>query len=150
MIYKVDKPLTDFTFWSGAETNANKLTYDELSQLDDILPEYFGEDDVPTQTEINDMFWFDFDTVCHALGYACIDGEIIRDEDDVPESLAKSKLKEYYDGLFTYTDEQIDTVYKRCVEEGDVFKIDADNDDIELEDLYLDDYAKEAGMTEVE
>ena len=57
MVYKVDDSLTNFMFWSGAATNAELLTYDELKQLDDILPEYFGEE-IPTQTEINDMFWF--------------------------------------------------------------------------------------------
>ena len=80
MVYKVDDSLTNFKFWSGAATNAELLTYDELKQLDDILPEYFGEE-IPTQTEINDMFWFDFPTVVEALGYTYDEdkGEIIRD-----------------------------------------------------------------------
>lgn len=79
MVYKVDDSLTNFKFWSGAATNAEQLTYDELEQLDDILPEYFGEE-LPTQTEINDMFWFDFKTVVEALGYTYDEenGEIIR------------------------------------------------------------------------
>lgn len=81
MVYKVDDSLTNFKFWSGAATNVELLTYDELEQLDDILPEYFGENDIPTQTEVNDLFWFDFPTVVEALGYTYDEenGEIIRD-----------------------------------------------------------------------
>lgn len=152
MVYQVDESLANFKFWSGAKDNADLLTYDELQQLDDILPDYFGaSDELPTDTEINDMFWMDFETVCHALGYAYIDGEIVRSEDDIPESLAKEKLEEYYDDLgYTYTEEQLDAVYKRCVDEGDVFTLDADSDSIELEDYHLEDYGKEAGMSDGE
>lgn len=86
MQYVVDDSLTDFPFWSGAESNADMLTYDELQQLDDVLPEYFNTSDgqLPTQTEINDLFWFDFATVCEAIGlqYDEEKGEIIRDNDE--------------------------------------------------------------------
>lgn len=86
MQYVVDDSLTNFPFWSGAKSNADMLTYDELQQLDDVLPEYFNTSDgqLPTQTEINDLFWFDFATVCEAIGlqYDEEKGEIIRDNDE--------------------------------------------------------------------
>lgn len=86
MVYQVDDSLTDFPFWSGAKSNADMLTYDELQQLDDVLPEYFNTADgqLPTQTEINDLFWFDFDTVCEVIGlqYDEETGEIIRGSDE--------------------------------------------------------------------
>ena len=86
MQYVKDDSLTNFPFWSGAKSNADMLTYDELQQLDDVLPEYFntGDGQLPTETEINDMFWFDFATVCDAIGLKYDDdrGEIIRDGEE--------------------------------------------------------------------
>ena len=86
MQYVKDDSLTNFPFWSGAKSNADMLTYDELQQLDDVLPEYFntGDGQLPTETEINDMFWFDFATVCEAIGlqYDADKDEIIRDGDE--------------------------------------------------------------------
>lgn len=86
MQYVKDDSLTNFPFWSGAKSNADMLTYDELQQLDDVLPEYFNTSDgqLPTDTEINDMFWFDFATVCEAIGlqYDADKDEIIRDGDE--------------------------------------------------------------------
>lgn len=150
MVYQVDESLTNFKFWSGAKDNVDLLTYDELQQLDDILPPYFGEDELPTDTEINDMFWMDFGTVCHALGYAYIDGTIVRDADDIPESLAKDKLKENLDGFFKYDDESLEKLYQACLADGDVFTIDADNDDIEVDFMLVKVLAEEAGLPEEE
>ncbi|MBR4407422.1 MAG: hypothetical protein IKT27_03815 [Clostridia bacterium] len=86
MQYVVDESLTNFKFWSGAADNAKLLEYSELQELDEVLPEYFntGDGNLPTATEINDMFWFDFATVCEAIGlqYDEEKGEIIRDSDE--------------------------------------------------------------------
>lgn len=145
MKFTVDMDLRNFDFWSGAADNANELTTEELAQLDGILPDYFGEE--VTDTDINDMFWFEFETIAHALGYAYIDGEIVRDEYEIPEKVAKDKLEEYLDdNTFNYTPEQLDALYQRCVEEGDVFMLDADNDDVELDETFIVDYAKDVGM----
>lgn len=93
MQYVKDDSLVNFPFWSGAKSNADMLTYDELQQLDDVLPEYFdtGDGRLPTETEINDMFWFEFATVCEAIGlkYDADKDEIIRDGDDSDESRKK-------------------------------------------------------------
>lgn len=148
MKYTVEKPLSSFDFWSGAVTNAQELTPRELDDLDDILPEYFGEE--VTDTDINDMFWFEFETIVHALGYAYIDGNIVRDVDDIPEDLAKEKLKENLDGFFKYDDESLEKLYQACLEDGDVFKVDADNDDIEVDFTLVQVLAKEAGLPEEE
>lgn len=86
MQYVVDDSLTNFKFWSGAKSKADLLEYDELEQLDEVLPEYFdtGDGNLPTAGEINSMFWFDFATVCEAIGlqYDEEKGEIIRDSDE--------------------------------------------------------------------
>lgn len=147
MKFTVDKPLSNFDFWSGAVANANELTSRELDDLDGILPEYFGEE--ITDTDINDMFWFEFETIVHALGYAYINGKIVRDVDDIPEDLAKAKLREYLDGLYKYDDESIDKLYELVVGDDDVFKLDTDNDTVEIDD-YVTVFAEDAGMTEEE
>lgn len=66
MIYKVDENLTNFKFWSGGKDRADLLTYDELDELDGRIHELLGNE--PTDTEINDLFWFDFDSVCGLIG----------------------------------------------------------------------------------
>ena len=146
MKYYVDDSLTNFKFWSGAEDNAKELTYSEMQQLDDILPEYFGEEP-PSDTDINDMFWMEFETICHALGYAYIDGVVVREIGDVPEDARLEKLKEYLDGEgWEYTEDQLKAMDKILLE-NETYKLDIDNDCIDDSDLYnLEDEAKQAGI----
>lgn len=42
MTYTCDESLTNFEFWSGARDRAAALTYDQLNQLDDLLPDVMG------------------------------------------------------------------------------------------------------------
>lgn len=78
MIYRVDENLTNFKFWSGGKDRADLLTYDELDELDGRICELLGDE--PTDTEINDLFWFDFDSVCSLIG---LDGdEVLKRNDD--------------------------------------------------------------------
>jgi hypothetical protein len=146
MKFTVEKPLSSFDFWSGAVTNAQELTSRELDDLDDILPEYFGEE--VTDTDINDMFWFEFETIVHALGYAYIDGNIVRDVDDIPENVAKEALEEEIKGLYKYDDEALDRLYQLCVEDGDVFTLDADNDGVTVDFTSIRTLAEKAGLEE--
>lgn len=65
--YEID--LADFEFWGGAKKNAQKLTRDEFKQVEWYLEElgaYDGE--IWTETEINDMLWFQFEDICQAIG----------------------------------------------------------------------------------
>lgn len=86
MKYIVENNIVDFKFWGGAKDNAALLTYDELASLDDDIYELLGCEDIPTETEVNDLFWFDFNTVCEHLGLEYDDqtGSVRRqsDEDD--------------------------------------------------------------------
>ena len=66
MQYIKDESLTNFEFWSGAKDRAKLLTYSELEELDDLLQDFFT--DTPTETQINDLFWFDFGSVCELIG----------------------------------------------------------------------------------
>lgn len=49
--------LSDFEFWSGAKDHAALFSASELDHLEKILPDLFCED--ITETEINDLFWFE-------------------------------------------------------------------------------------------
>ena len=66
-IISEDKRLRDFDFWSGAKDTVDYLTSDELDTIEDIL-----EDAYPngmTETQVNDLFWFDTDVIAEWLGY---------------------------------------------------------------------------------
>lgn len=67
MIYTVEKPLSQFEFWSGAKERTNHLTIEQLDRLDDLLSEVLGEN--PTDTAINDLFWFEEDFIAQLLGF---------------------------------------------------------------------------------
>lgn len=79
MTIKVEKNLRDFEFWGGAKGNANLLTPDELDQLEEIIDSMdLGEG--WTDTQINDMMWFEFDVACDWLGIELDeDGEPVRE-----------------------------------------------------------------------
>lgn len=80
MQYKVNKPLRDFEFWDGAKDRAQQLEPDELDLLEDEL-EYFFED-IPTDTQINNLFWFDFETAASLIALQVDENDnIIREGD---------------------------------------------------------------------
>ena len=58
--------LRDFEFWSGAKSNAETLTDEQLDMVESILEDAFP--DGLDETQINDIFWFDFDTIREWLG----------------------------------------------------------------------------------
>lgn len=64
-IYK-EESLSNFEFWSGAKDRAEKLTSQELDQIEATLEELYP--DGMSETEINDLFWFDFETVLEWIG----------------------------------------------------------------------------------
>ena len=70
MTYKVEAPHTEFKFWSGAKSTVKYLTSDELDTIEFILE---LEDYVYTETDINDFFWFETDTIAEWLGYNSFD-----------------------------------------------------------------------------
>lgn len=64
-IYR-EESLSGFEFWSGAIDNANELTSKQLDEVENILEDMYPEG--MDETEINDFFWFDFDTIKEWLG----------------------------------------------------------------------------------
>lgn len=65
MRYYVEQPLNRFEFWGGAYAVAETLTIEQLEQIEGIL-EDCGE---LSETDINDLFWFEPDRIAEWLGY---------------------------------------------------------------------------------
>lgn len=63
-IYR-EESLSDFDFWSGAVPVARKLTDEEFDIIEQCL-EDSGEEF--SDTDINDFFWFETETICEWLG----------------------------------------------------------------------------------
>lgn len=66
-IYKEVSDCYDFNFWSGAKDTVGYLYDSEvdeiISMLEDCYPEGMSE------TELNDFFWFEDDTIADWLGW---------------------------------------------------------------------------------
>ena len=58
--------LTQFDFWSGAKQFADNLTPSELNQIQTMLEDIYP--DGLTETELNDLFWFEDNMLCEWLG----------------------------------------------------------------------------------
>ncbi len=59
--------LTDFDFWAGAYDTVKYLIEDEFNTIENILIDLYPEG--MTETELNDFFWFEEDTIAEWLGY---------------------------------------------------------------------------------
>ena len=66
MRIKTEKSLQHFQFWSGAKELAERLTWEELIEIENQLEELYP--DGLTETEINDLFWFDSEFICDLIG----------------------------------------------------------------------------------
>ena len=75
-----EKSLKDFEFWSGACSTVKYLTDEEMDTIESMLEEIYP--DGMTDTEINDFFWFDDDTIADWLGYSSFEEIMNRDEED--------------------------------------------------------------------
>lgn len=74
--------LRNFGFWSGAKERADMLTSSQLDAIETELEQIYP--DGMTETELNDLFWFDFDFVCSLIGTseAAIFGEEEEEEEE--------------------------------------------------------------------
>jgi hypothetical protein len=59
--------IANFDFWAGAKYTAKTLTLEQLDIIDAMLEELCP--DGMTETELNDFFWFDTDTIADWLGF---------------------------------------------------------------------------------
>jgi hypothetical protein len=77
-LYK-DESISSFEFWIGAKDTAKYLTEDELNTIESILEEQYP--DGMSETELNDLFWFEDDTLAEWLGYPDFEAIMNRDDD---------------------------------------------------------------------
>ena len=77
--------LRNFGFWSGAKDRADMLTSSQLDAIETDLEQLYP--DGMTETELNDLFWFDFDFVCSLIGTseAAVFGEDEEEEEEEQE-----------------------------------------------------------------
>ena len=66
-IYKEVNSVYDFDFWSGAKDTVKYLLDSEVNEIISML-EMSGYDEM-SETELNDFFWFETDTIAEWLGY---------------------------------------------------------------------------------
>ena len=79
---KVIKEVTsgnDIDFWSGAKDTVKYLTCNEIETIFEILEDCYPEG--MDETEVNDFFWFDCDTIAEWLGYNDFDEIINREKE---------------------------------------------------------------------
>lgn len=64
MFYKIEFDIDTFEFWSGAKDRIDNATPEQKEQVAERIEEYFDCcDDIPTDTQINDLVWFDCDDI---------------------------------------------------------------------------------------
>ena len=66
--------LQQFDFWSGAKDH--NFTYSELKELEFSLEDVLTD---PTETTINDLFWFEEEFLCECIGVAYEEDYLNRD-----------------------------------------------------------------------
>ncbi len=77
-IYR-DESLSNFEFWSGAISNAEEFTLEELDHIGDEL-EAADNGDGYEETQINDLMWFEPEYLASLIGleWDSETGKIIR------------------------------------------------------------------------
>lgn len=83
-----EMPLSDFKFWSGAKDFASQLTEAQFNMVEAMLGDCYP--DGISDTEINDLFWFEQEAVRMWADMPCEELENIPKE-------AQNVLNEYYD-----------------------------------------------------
>ena len=70
----------EFDFWSGARDTVKYLEDDEIDMIVSMLEETYPEG--MTDTELNDFFWFEDDTIAEWLNYSSFE-EIMEERKEV-------------------------------------------------------------------
>lgn len=91
MKYLVERELRHFDFWSGAKDNAKEFTWHELDMIEEQLEQDF---DNLTETQINDMMWFEPEFLASLIGleWDKEEGCVKREEDDLNEEEENDKI----------------------------------------------------------
>ena len=74
MFYKVDFDIRTFKFWAGAKDRMDDATDEQIKKVEQRIFEFYDCGGfIPTETQINDLVWFDCDDIFYPEDY---------DEDD--------------------------------------------------------------------
>ena len=81
MKYLVEESLQDFKAWSGGkDTLDDLLAYDVVDKAEEYINMITaGREELPTQTEINDILWFERDEI---YKYCGIYDEVYNEDDE--------------------------------------------------------------------
>lgn len=121
MRYTVECDLRNFHAWSGAVDTLNTLIqYDDVDQVENYICEVFGEED-PTDTEINDLLWFETDAIAEYLGFQTwehyedpnkyVQNEVIDNISEEDLALFEKENGDLYDYIYkNYSDEELQNV----------------------------------------
>ena len=127
MLYK-EMSIHDFKPWAGAVDTYERLERNnKLNDLEWLLPELFGDRDVE-ETSLNDLLWFEPDTVYEMVG--------LKTESEITEEIDETE------SAITYTTEYIDTLeeelqeYEPGSDEWQVTIGDLEGYRLDLENLY--------------
>lgn len=74
-----EQSLSNFNFWSGAKYNAKELTFSQLNEVESIIEDLYP--DGIDETQLNDFFWFEFETIKEWLNITDEDED--EDEDEI-------------------------------------------------------------------
>ena len=132
--------LHNFEFWSGAVDTAKALTYEQLDTIECILEDLCP--DGMSDTEINDLFWFEEDTIAEWLGFsswenfeAGIDRETEEEIDRIKEEIYE-KEEELKDLINVLKDEDLtDEEREEITEQVEILRGDIEDLFGELEDI---------------
>ena len=69
-----------FAFWSGAKDTAEYLTPQDLDQIEFVFDEIYP--DGMTDTQVNDIFWFERDFIAECLGYKDWEKFVNKEDED--------------------------------------------------------------------
>lgn len=122
MLYK-EMSIFDFEPWSGAVNTYERLKREgKLDELDSLLPDMFGKDDVE-ETELNDLLWFEPDAVYELVGLPT-ESEIREDIEYINERIEDEEsaindlemdMTEYEEGTGKWQDIEIE-IFERLKE----------------------------------
>lgn len=62
-----EERVSEFVFWGGAKDSRERFTYEEMDQLNDIFEDLYGDEGL-TDTQLNDIMWFEPEVLCEWLG----------------------------------------------------------------------------------
>ena len=67
MLITEEITLSNFNTWAGANKTKDELTYSELDELEEYISELYP--DGLSQTQLNDILWFEQDWIAECLGF---------------------------------------------------------------------------------